>query len=464
MKWPFIFFSVIIFCFLFFSSCKKDSFITSPNALAGGISVDSIKFDTVFTTVGSITKSFTIVNLNDQKILLSKVQLMGGNASSFKININGIAASEADNIEIDANDSIHVFVSVNINPNATNLPFIVSDSILINCNGQNNYVQLQAYGQNAHFINNQVITGNINWTDSLPYVILGELRIDTLATLTIEPGCKIYAHANAPVLVDGTLICDSATFTGDRLDAAYSSLPGSWPGIYFRGASKDNVLTHANIKNAYQAIVADSSSPNANPKVVLHQCMIDNASEAGILCTNSSLDADNSLITNCGSNINITAGGVYHFINCTVAAYGTNYIAHKNPVLQINNYMLQGSLTVTDNLNALFQNCIFWGDNGSVTNEIAVDKRGSSAFNITLDHSLYKVMDDPANTDTIAVIKNQDPEFDNVDLKNMIFDFHISSPSAPGIGKGIMTSFQYDLDGLTRSINGLTDLGCYEKH
>ena len=75
-----IFFTVIIVC-----SCKKDSFITSPQALLG-LSTDSLTFDPVFTSVGSITKSFKIFNPNNQKLQLSKVKLLGGTSSSFKIN------------------------------------------------------------------------------------------------------------------------------------------------------------------------------------------------------------------------------------------------------------------------------------------------------------------------------------------------------------------------------------------
>ena len=37
------------------------------------------------------------------------------------------------------------------------------------------------------------LKGNITWTNNLPYVILGSLVVDTNATLTIEPGCKIYS-------------------------------------------------------------------------------------------------------------------------------------------------------------------------------------------------------------------------------------------------------------------------------
>ena len=182
---------------LLFFSCKKETFITSADARLS-VSADSIKFDTVFTTVGSITQSFKIFNDNDQKLLLSKVKLMGGPASFYKININGLATSEADNIEIAANDSIYVFVTVNINPNAANLPFIISDSILINYNSNDRFVQLQAYGQNAHFLNDQVITTNTAWPNDLPYVILGGIQVDTGISLTINQGCKIYLHADAP--------------------------------------------------------------------------------------------------------------------------------------------------------------------------------------------------------------------------------------------------------------------------
>jgi len=458
------YFLLIISYSLFISSCKKDSFITSPNAVVF-VGADSIKFDTVFTSTGSVTQFFKIFNQNDQKLSFSKIKLMGGNASPFKININGSPVSEIDNLEVDANDSIYVFVSVTINPTANNLSFIVSDSILISYNGNNQYVQLQAFGQNAHFLQNQVISGNINWADTLPYVILGGLRIDTTATLTIPAGCRVYAHSNAPILVDGTLIVngtrsDSVLFTGDRLDPDYVDLPGSWPGINFRSSSKDNVLTHAVLQNAYQAIVADSPSVDANPKLILHQCIINNASNAGILCTNSSVNADNSLISNCANDIELNFGGTYNFTNCTAAGYGNQFVSHQNPVLQATNY--SQTANTTNSMNALFQNCIFWGSNG-VSNEVFVGKQGVAPFNVTLDHSLYKGTIDPSTTDTVAVLQNQDPLFTLIDNNDVIYDFHTNNIAAPGTGKGMLTGFNFDLDDSSRTTGGLTDIGCYQK-
>ena len=461
-------FCLLTFAFcLFLASCKKDSFITSEFARLS-ITADTLKYDTVFTTTGSITKFFKIINENNQKLKLSKVKLMGGTTSAYKMNVDGVATNEVTNLDIEANDSIYVFVSVTINPNAANLPFIVSDSILINYNGNNRYVQLQAYGQNANFLSNRVITGNVVWTNNLPYVILGSIRIDTTATLTIQPGCKIYSHADAPFIVDGVLTVNGiktnpVTFTGDRLDEGYKDLPASWPGIYFRGSSKNNVLTYALVKNAYQAIVTEKPSVNANPKVVLHQCIIDNAYDAGILSVNSSLQADNSLISNCGSNIILNYGGVYNFTHCTVAAYSTNYILHKNPMLSVNNFTQLASGTLTADLNAVFHNNIFWSDEGIVTKELEVIKQGANPFTVLFEKNIYRSAADPSNSSLTGNIRNADPAFDSINVTKNIFDFRITKNAAsPAINAGTLTGFAKDLDDKNRNV-GLPDLGCYEK-
>lgn len=461
----FYFFTFLLLICL--SSCKKDSFITSEFAQVS-ISADTLKYDTVFTTTGSITKSFKIINDNNQKLRLSKVKLVGGAISAYKMNVNGVATNETTNLDIEANDSIYIFVSVTVNPNAANLPFIVSDSILINYNGNNRYVQLQAYGQNANFLRNRVLTGNVVWTNNLPYVILGSIRIDTTASLTIQAGCKIYSNATAPFIVDGTLIINGTKinkviFAGDRLDGGYKDLPASWPGIYFRGSSKNNVLTCAVLKNANQAIVTEKPSVNGNPKVILHQCIIDNAFDAGILGVNSSLQADNSLISNCGSNINLTYGGIYNFTHCTVAAYSTNFLTHKNPALNVNNFTQQAGTTLTANLNAVFRNNIFWGDGGMVDNEIVVNKQGANAFTILFEKNMYRALADPTNSTLTGNIRNADPAFDSINVSKNIFDFRITKNAAsPAINAGTLTGFPKDLDDKSRNV-GLPDLGCYEK-
>ena len=225
---------LISFCILILS-CRKESFITTPDARVT-ITVDTLKYDTVFVTTGSITQSFKVINENNQKLKISSIKLMGGSASLFKINADGIVGPEITDLELEANDSVYVFAQVNINQNTSNLPFIVRDSIQISYNGRTKLVQLEAWGQNAHFLREKQVLSNETWTNDLPYVILGYLYIDTLQTLTIEKGCRIYVHADAPIIVDGTLkvngdkdTVDRVVFRGDRLDDPYRDFPAGWP-------------------------------------------------------------------------------------------------------------------------------------------------------------------------------------------------------------------------------------------
>jgi len=458
---------VILLTAVFITSCKKDSFITSSTARLS-TSADTLHFDTVFTTTGSITEFFRIYNDNNRRLRLSKVSLAGGSQSFFKMNVDGTAATEVTDLDIDANDSIYVFVTVKINPNTANLPFVVQDSIRIEYNGNIRWVQLQAWGQNANFFRSALITGNVTWTNNRPYVITGGLLVDQNATLTIQKGCRIYLHADAPFIVDGTLKVtgekyDSTrvVFKGDRLDDPYRDFPGAWPGIYFRETSKDNVLQFANLLNAYQGVIAEKPSVNGNPKVTLSQCIIDNCYDAGILGIQSSVKGENCLVSNCGKNILLGYGGQYDFTHCTVASYSNSYILHKDPVLAVTDYVKDGNTLYTANCTANFKNCIFWGENGTVDNEVVTDKEGNTTFNVNFQNCLWKAKTNPANISAANIIANQSPLFDSINTQFKIYNFRLQDGS-PAVNKGVATSLTIDLDGKPRNV-GVPDLGCYEK-
>ena len=461
---------ILLSCCLLILSCRKETFITSPDANVT-ITVDTLKYDTVFVTAGSVTKSFKIKNENNQKLLISSVKLMGGANSVFKINADGTAGPEITNLEIAANDSVYVFAQVNVNPNTTNLPFILRDSIQVSYNGRNRLVQLEAWGQNAHFLRNKEITADETWNNDLPYVILGYLYIDTNRTLTINKGCKIYVHADAPLIVDGTLkvnglkdTVDRVYFQGDRLDEPYKNFPGSWPGIFFLGSSINNELNYAVIKNSYQAIGVQDPSTNINPKVKLNECIIDNAYDAGIIALNSSIEARNCLISNCGKNIFLAQGGTYKFTHCTAATISNSFIQHRDPVLTVSDF----ANSITKPLSAQFINCIFWGENGTVEDEVIVTKTGNNpSFSAVFDQVLWKVTANPPNATIVAPppINNQSPLFDSLNVSDRYYDFHLQALS-PALNKGITTTgVLIDLDGNSRPRPVATkpDLGCFER-
>jgi hypothetical protein len=447
---------------LLFFACKKESFTNNSSAVLR-TSVDTLHFDTVFTTTGSTSQFIKIINDNNKGIHISSVKLAGGASSPFKINVDGIPGPQVSNADVLAEDSIYIYVTVSINPTAANLPFIVRDSIEINYNGNKKFVQLDAYGRNAHFFRNRKITSFEIWNNDLPYVILGGLTIDTNATLSINKGCKIYSHADAPFIVNGTLWVNGekedssrVVFTGDRLDEPYKNFPASYPGIIFTDVSKNNILNYTIIKNAYQGIVV--TNPSAGIKLSLNETIIDNAYDAGLLGVNTSITARNLLVSNCGKNILLVAGGNYNFSHCTAATISSNFVQHKEPILVLSNYL---NNTAVD-LNAVFRNCIFWGeDNGIVDDEVVVLKKGNTAFNVTFDQVLWRIKTNPANSTINGALNKQKPQFDSVNTSQKIYSFRLKEGS-PALNKGGNAGVTVDLDGNLRPV-GLPDLGAYEK-
>jgi hypothetical protein len=458
----------LAFCFFLgitVISCQKQSGGNVNARLF--LSTDTVQFDTVFTSAGGIAQKVLLINNNNHDINISSINLMGGSGSPFIINIDGNPGPTASNLSIPADDSLYIFVTVNVQAGQQPAPFLLQDSIGVSYNGIVQYIQLNVWGQNAHFLNNQVIEGNASWSNDLPYVVYGSLQIDTGASLTVQPGTHIYVHAGAPVYVDGSLIvlgqaADSQRvyFTGDRLDQPYSGYPGSWPGIIFRQTSKDNLLNYAVLQNANQSLVAEGPATDAAPKLSLNQCIINNSLNSGILAVQTSITAINCLVSNCGQNITIAGGGVYHFEHCTVASYSTVLLSHQDPVLFVSNTGTLNSVPVTGDLNASFANCIFWGSE-NVPDELQVTKQGNTAFDVVFNHSILKQQDYPADIDSVSLFLNADPLFIATGDPGNTFNFHVQ-PGSPAVDHGANLGVTIDLDGNPRPVNQ-PDLGSYER-
>ncbi len=455
--------SVFLLLCLSLASCRKDSFNTSPGATLN-ITTDKLTYDTVFTGTGSVTKSFKIINDNKQKIRINSVQLMGGANSSFSMNVDGLPGTNFSDLVIEGNDSLYVFVQVNVDPGAADLPFIIEDSIQVTYNGNTRQVDLEAWGQNANFLRDEEITGTVTWTNNRPYVILGYLHVNEGAQLNIAKGCRIYLHADAPIVIDGTLktmgekdSIDRIWFRGDRLDDPYKNYPASWPGIFFTATSSNNELNFTNVLNAYQALVVDGPAINANPKLVLNECHVDNAYDVGLLAQNSSIAARNCLFSNSGKNVVVQHGGEYSFVHCTLVSIGNNFIPHKDPALSLYNYDENNSPAP---LTASFVNCIFWGENGQPEDEVVIGKTGNTLFNVTFEFGLWKMSSVPAGVITTNMYTSS-PGFVNTDASTGPYDFRLTEDS-PAIDQGVASTLNLDLDGNPRPV-GSPDLGCFER-
>src|ERR1035437_4665753 len=125
-----LFFFISTFFVIAFSSCNDDIYSTSPKDKIS-FSTDTLSFDTVFTTIGSATSKILVYNRNNSALKISHIGIAGGKGSNFKINVDGSinADNQFENIEIRAKDSLYIFVSITVDPNNSNSPVFIQDSI-----------------------------------------------------------------------------------------------------------------------------------------------------------------------------------------------------------------------------------------------------------------------------------------------------------------------------------------------
>ena len=194
-----ILFSFIIFISVFitfcFTNCSNDIYSTNPKYKLT-FSTDTLAFDTVFTTIGSATSKIMIYNRNNVALKISNIGIAGGGNSSFKINVDGSlnANNKFKNIEIRANDSLYIFVSVTVDPTNSNSPVFIQDSLVFQTNGDYQNVKLLAFGQNILKLKGQKITDNTTFSGDIPYLIYDSLVVQKNKTLTLEPGCRLFFH------------------------------------------------------------------------------------------------------------------------------------------------------------------------------------------------------------------------------------------------------------------------------
>lgn len=475
-------------------SCDKEHFSSDPRVLPS-FSVDTLSFDTVFTTIGSATLSFKIYNRNNDFIRISNIQLANDKRSHFQLNVDGIPGTQFSNVELRPKDSIYVFCQVRINP-ADPLsisPFIVLDSIIFTTNGVEQTIYLDARGQNANYFPSKANKGQIaiidlqnkvlQWNDPKPYIVYGIVYFDH-GTLEIAEGTQVHFFGGITKAKDekgetffyndGRMIIGSdahlkimgsitkpVIFQGVRLESNYSELAGQWSGIFLDKNSVENEFNNVRIKNNLIGLFLDSLA-----ECKINNSIFSNNTYNGISAYSSKLEVNNSLFYNQGqASVSMQCGGDYSFAYCTMANFNNDDVA----CFLSNNFCKDPPfcLNFTKNkLIASFANCIF---TGSSEDEFYIrkDEDNSLGFQLNLDHCLFRVKD--------LIRKDQYPDFitdftSQSYLRNSLDslfkdisknNFHPDSLSFLEKKAKPIGALNFDLDGNLRDpIN--PDLGCYE--
>jgi hypothetical protein len=456
-------------------SCEDEKYLSSADAKLS-FSVDTVMFDTIFTTVGSFTQHLKIYNPYNQKMLISSIKLAKGTSSNFRLNINGISSNEVQNMEIAPMDSMYIFVEVTVDPNGQNLPLIVKDSIEFVTNSNHQDIDLVAWGQDFKLVRGKIAKNTI-WTSEKPYLVYSDAYVDSASSLTIQPGTKIYFHKQAGLHIEGKILAKGTVenpilFHGDRLESGYANVPDQWDGISLYPGSKSNEFSNVEIKNANVGLMVGNVGSKKTADVKLNNVKIQNMAYAGIFAVQSDVTANNCLITNCGYYaVALLVSGSYEFNHSTIANFwhdaygfklrGTSSVYISN-VLTISKDKKDytGDITKAD-----FSNCIITG-NVSGMNELALKSTNEKAFNYQFIRCVIQLDKTDAfknNQHYINCFKiHRDSIF--VDpYKKYNFELDSLSRAKDVADRNIAKLYPNDLRGRSRFIDTGPDLGALER-
>ena len=460
---------------LFFACHPERNYLEESDARLT-FTLDTLFFDTVFTTFGTITKSFRVKNPHNQFVKIDEVSLAGGESSVFRINVDGQPGVNFSGLEIAPRDSMYLFVEATLDPNGHDDILRIQDSIVFLTNGNIQDIDLVAWGQDVHIIRDSVIDVPTIWNADKPYVILNYAYVDSMSSLTIESGAKIHLHRDALLFVNGTLhvngtLDEPVLFAGDRLEEFFDDKPGQWGLIYLSESSQDNRINYAEIKNGTIGILISASPESGKmPDLEISNSTINHMSSNGIHALNAEVTGTNLVIGDCGGSCaGLIYGGAYEFIHCTFANNWPSYFSNRQlPALLLTDYFVnydsEGNLvlyTGGEFEKAEFMNSIIYG-NGRM--ELVIDSYEELQLNYRFDHCLTRIdedsldyLEDPLFT---SIINNENPLLDSVP-----YNFELDSLS-PAIDAGLpahAVEIPFDMKGNNRLGDDAPDLGAFER-
>lgn len=409
---------------LVLGSCRKTVQFTGSNVTLE-FSQDTIYVDTVFTGLGSSTRTLKVFNRSNENVTVDKVYLARGQESFYSLNIDGISGHESDNIEILAKDSAYLFIKVS--PDAAGQDELVyTDSIFFENGSVRQHVNLITAVWDAyyHFPTNvltierpsplpplklaySILSDNEVWDASKPHVVYGYAVVDSARTLTIEPGTKVHVHDASGLWIyrDGNLFIDKdlqgdfsnpVVFQGDRLEPEYEWVPGQWGGllggIFIMGGDQGHsIINNTLIKNATNALRIDSSW-KSTPNIELHNVILTHNSRVSLYAGFANIKATNLAIGPSGVYGFYALGGTYLFDHCTF--YNTWGFSSRGgtSVGMMNFYEDALGMRYTRPISALYTNSLI---SGTLPNEVAMGIDPNDNFLVNFKSCALRIEPNP---------------------------------------------------------------------
>jgi hypothetical protein len=429
-------------------------------------SMDTVVFDTVFTTIGSTTQRLKIYNNANQTLKIDEIQLLGGSSSPFRINVDGLKGTDFAGLEMEKGDSLFIFVEVTVQVNNSTQPMVIEDKIRFRTNGKDQFVQLVVWGQDMYYHNKDINSGT--WPNDKPHLIYGYAGIDSAQTLNIQAGTQIYLHKGALLYnYKGTLnisgtASNKVVLQGDRLESYYQTKSGQYYGIYMQEA-RPSTIQHVEIKNGTAGIHLFSKDPTfSGPTLTLSNSEIFNNSSHGIfIYAGAYVKAENCIIHKNGSHaLIVLEGGDFDFNYCHLIGFAS---AGQTPAVGINNYYKPNGATSTNigNINiGRLTNCVITGNQLTELVFDTSNPNGTAVLNFLVRNCLVSSEEIPTASWYQNILWNQLPGFLNISENN--YKFTTSSPLNGAADPAIFVVGNSDFEGLVFRDPSTPDIGAYE--
>lgn len=464
---------ILLVSVMLLAACSDDDNFSSSPSNHLTFSTDTVRLDTVFSNVGSATRSFWVYNHSGSGIRCTDIRLEGGASSSFRVNVDGIDLTHigsTSDIEIRKGDSIRVFVEATPPTQNAAEPRKMADNLVFTLeSGEQQRVNLDVWSWDAMFLRNHHVTGEETLTAEKPLVIYGGLTVDSGAVLNLQAGTTLYFHGDAGLSVYGRVNSQgeagrNVTLRGDRLDRMFDYLPydltpGQWQGVVFHASSTGNQMVYTDLHSAYNGIDIDSCDA-APMKLQLTASTIHNCQGYGLRSQNARVNIESCQITNTLHDcVRIDGGNVT--INSSTLAQFYPFDSNRGYALRFSNALPLQQLHVTNSLITGYADDVLMGGQ---------DTTLQHSFNFDFDHCIVRT-EKPTTKDSLLMtnIIYENPKdtasggtkhFKKIDTDVLRYDFRLDSLSQAINTASPETSWPIDRDGNRR--DDRPDIGAYE--
>ncbi|MBQ5997476.1 MAG: hypothetical protein IJL64_06385 [Bacteroidales bacterium] len=420
---------------------------------------DTVCLDTVFSTLPSATYRLMLFNPHHRRL---ETDLYAGALldAGYSVIADGMAVTSDEPLAltVEARDSLVLFVSLTAARQNEDRPVPLHAAAVFVTNGQPRDIVFTAFVQDVHLVcESRLVTAE--WCGAKPYLLSGTLTVDDL---DIGPGVSVYLTRGADLRVLHSLRSmgtpeEPVRISGNRLEKDYRSYPGQWGSLSLAGSGNDYILEHTEIRNGTNGlqVTAPEMPGGTTAAVKLVSCRILNMSYAGILNTSARLEADNTLVANCGFATLACTGGSCVLRHCTLAGNYSRYmVRHGKPVVSLRPG--QAAPPAPEPRYAFYNTLIY----GTWSEELDLGGDLLSAGDVLFDHCFIRTQLPVSDGRFRATLVSAASPFAAAAAENFAPDS--LSVCLDAGDPAVAAVLPYDLAGYNRLADNAPDIGAYE--